>query len=92
MSFLFLDEKVSLDVGKLIQKGRMEKKLTQKELATVSLNNNFAIFLNLRFSSKEASLILQALIKCAAFAHKIFSLENRIRTSSWRCVISSLYF
>lgn len=27
-------EKVSLDVGKIIQKGRLEKKLTQKELAT----------------------------------------------------------
>ncbi|EDO34641.1 predicted protein [Nematostella vectensis] len=27
-------EKVSLDVGKLIQQGRVEKKLTQKELAT----------------------------------------------------------
>ncbi|KXJ23552.1 endothelial differentiation-related factor 1 [Exaiptasia diaphana] len=27
-------EKLSLDVGKLIQKGRVEKKLTQKELAT----------------------------------------------------------
>lgn len=29
------DEKVSLDVGKLIQQSRMEKKLTQKDLATV---------------------------------------------------------
>ena len=29
-----LDETVSLDLGKLIQKGRSEKKLTQKELAT----------------------------------------------------------
>lgn len=34
--FKFLsDEKVSLDVGKLIQQMRMEKKLTQKDLATV---------------------------------------------------------
>ena len=31
----FSDEKVSLDVGKLIQQMRMEKKLTQKDLATV---------------------------------------------------------
>lgn len=29
------DEKVSLDVGKLIQQSRMGKKLTQKDLATV---------------------------------------------------------
>lgn len=29
-------ETVSLDVGKLIQKGRMAKELSQKELATVS--------------------------------------------------------
>lgn len=34
--FLFLVETVSLDVGKLIQKGRMAKELSQKELATVS--------------------------------------------------------
>lgn len=33
--FLFLVETVSLDVGKLIQKGRMAKELSQKELATV---------------------------------------------------------
>lgn len=36
--FLFLstDEHVSLDVGKVMQRGRQDKNLTQKELATVS--------------------------------------------------------
>ena len=37
---LILVETVSLDVGKLIQKGRTEKGLTQKELATVSTIKN----------------------------------------------------
>jgi ribosome-binding protein aMBF1 (putative translation factor) len=31
----FADERVSLDVGKIIQKGRMDKKMSQKDLATV---------------------------------------------------------
>lgn len=34
---LLADETISLDVGKLIQQARMEKKLTQKDLATVRL-------------------------------------------------------
>ena len=29
------DERVSLDVGKIIQKGRVDKKMSQKDLATV---------------------------------------------------------
>ena len=36
------DETISLDVGKLIQQSRMEKKLTQKDLATVSKPSNSA--------------------------------------------------
>ena len=36
---LLADETVSLDVGKLIQQARMEKKLTQKDLATVRLSS-----------------------------------------------------
>ena len=35
VELLISDERVSLDVGKLIQKGRMEKKMSQKDLATV---------------------------------------------------------
>jgi len=36
---LLADETISLDVGKLIQQARMEKKLTQKDLATVRLSS-----------------------------------------------------
>ena len=34
-------EKIGMDVGKLIQKGRSDKKLTQKELAVVGLLHDF---------------------------------------------------
>ena len=36
------DERVSLDVGKLIQKGRMDKKMSQKDLATVRFERNIS--------------------------------------------------
>ena len=35
LNSFFEDKTVSLDVGKLIQKGRVEKEWTQKDLATV---------------------------------------------------------
>ena len=39
----FADERVTLDFGRALQQARMAKKLTQKELATVSreLNREF---------------------------------------------------
>lgn len=43
-AFQLTDQTVSLDVGKLIQKCRMEKEWSQKELATVISLNIFAIF------------------------------------------------
>lgn len=36
-------ERVSLDVGKVIQKGRQDKGLTQKDLATVSRQMLFSL-------------------------------------------------
>lgn len=39
-------EKVSLDVGKLIQQGRQNKGLSQKDLATVSLSVPLDVYFN----------------------------------------------
>ena len=38
-------DKVGLDVGKLIQQGRQQKNLTQKELATVSIKYGCGVYL-----------------------------------------------
>ena len=86
--FKFLsDEKVSLDVGKLIQQMRMEKKLTQKDLATVRwpfsysvvdvTSSNSTNYINTRMvsvgSSKNESTKCQVFLFTAALILSGFS-------------------
>lgn len=47
-------DRVSLEVGKVIQKGRQEKGLTQKDLATVSI---YFSWLEMRFKSDLGSTL-----------------------------------
>lgn len=48
---------VGLDVSKLIQLGRSEKKLTQKDLATVSMNSVYSLCLYCMCSSPVTAFV-----------------------------------